>query len=45
MAELAHLLVMESAGNMLQAYRPMHMAAAAVLRAVQGVRLPGAAPP
>jgi len=42
--ELTHLLVMESAGNVLQAYQPMQTAADAVLRAVQGVRLQGASP-
>ena len=37
----ASLLVMESAGNILNAYHPMQTAADAVLRAVQGVRLRG----
>jgi hypothetical protein len=40
----ASLLVMESAGNILHAYQPMQTAADAVLRAVQGVRLPGESP-
>ena len=39
---LASMLVMESAGNILRAYSPMRSASEAVLRAVQGVRLPGA---
>ena len=39
--ELTHLLVMESTGNILQAYQPMHTAADAVLRAVRGVPLQG----
>jgi hypothetical protein len=42
---VAKVLVMESAANVLQAYRPMQTAAAAVLRAVQGLRLPGVSPP
>ena len=42
--EVAHVLVMESAANLLQANRPMQ-AAEAVLRPVRGVRLTGAAPP
>ena len=40
----ASLLVMESAGNILNAFHPMRAAADAVLRAVQGVRLPGESP-
>mgnify|MGYP006371299273 CR=1 FL=1 len=40
----ASLLVMESAGNILKAYEPMRTAADAVLRAVRGVPLQGAAP-
>jgi hypothetical protein len=42
--EIAHTLVMESAANVLQAYRPMQTASEAVLRAVQGVRLQGESP-
>lgn len=41
---LAHMLVMGSAGNTLQAYQPMHSAAEAVLRAVRGVPLQGVSP-
>ena len=40
----ASLLVMESAGNILNAFHPMRAAADAVLRAVRGVPLQGAAP-
>jgi hypothetical protein len=42
--ELTHMLLMESAGNILQAYQPMHTAAEAVLRAVRGVPLSGGSP-
>lgn len=40
----AGLLVMESAGNILNAFHPMRAAADAVLRAVRGVPLQGAVP-
>ena len=41
---LASMLVMESAGNILNAFHPTRAAADAVLRAVRGVPLQGAAP-
>jgi hypothetical protein len=43
--ELTHLLVMESTGNIRQAYQPMHSAAEAVLRSVRGVPLQGGSAP